>query len=201
MMKYIKLAIAAIYLAEYVMWRKPTNDAPHNTMATKDMRKSGIFYVDEDDYCGLSKDGIYFSISGKPVPQKRDRSNRNGNRYNPSKRQQQQFKECCKNLFLSHTGKQPPKFDANQALKLSLVYYLRHPKNGRPDVLNRCSQADLDNLNKFTLDAMVGLFYADDVQVTELITKKSYHPDSPHGRVVVKLEKTTLDTSFIECRK
>ncbi len=92
-------------------------------------------------------------------------------------------------------------FEANQPLKLSLEYYLRHPKNGRPNVLSRCSQADLDNLNKFTLDAMVGLFYADDVQVTELITKKSYHPNSPNGRVVVKLEKTTVETSCIERRK
>ena len=85
---------------------------------------------------------------------------------------------------------------------MTIDYYLRHPKMDNPNILNKCSQADLDNLNKFTLDTLIGVLYEDDVQeVSVIICQKSYDADSIQGIVVIKIEKTTANTKCVVSKK
>lgn len=48
-------------------------------------------------------------------------------------------------------------------------------------------RVDLDNLSKAVLDALEGIFWIDDTQVTDLFISKRYDPDNP--RVEVELWK------------
>ncbi len=102
------------------------------------------------------------------------------------------------NMFCTFTGKAPPMFERNQPLKNNIEYYLPHSKTGKPYIFNKCSQADLDNLMKFTLDALVGVFYHDDIQVCEMSCSKRYEASSPAEWVVVKLEKTSIISEFMK---
>ena len=153
----------------------------------------GRFFVVEDDCCMATEYQIL-----KPVPQWRSRSNIHGNHYNPSKRQQEQFKTCCMNMFCTFTEKAPPMFERIQPLKINIEYYLPHSKTGKRYILNKSSQSELDNLMKFTLDALVGVFYHDDIQVCETSCSKRYEASSPTGWVVVKLEKTSIISEFMK---
>ena len=119
---------------------------------------------------------INFIIKQRPKPQQRHR-NSGRFHYDPSSQDKKDFilqareyapKKPNKNvldLHLTFCYKRPKSHYRTKNKKLILKDDLPHYKIGKPD---------LDNLCKFYMDAMNGLFYVDDSQVTSLNAVKVY---------------------------
>lgn len=81
-----------------------------------------------------------------------------------------------------------PEAPTDKALSLSVIFLMPRPRSSpkkRPPILHT-KRPDLDNLVKAILDAIRGIYYRDDAQITEQYCRKMYH-DIPG--VVVKLEE------------
>ena len=66
---------------------------------------------------------------------------------------------------------QIPKAGQEDEVLISIRYAFPFPKTSRGKLIK---EADVDNLAKFTLDALSGLFYDDDGQVVGLSCHKAY---------------------------
>lgn len=134
------------------------------------------FCFDGTDPFSAGENGVDFIIRGKPLPQQRDRIGKNGARYNPSKRDQQQaFNAVCKALF-QEKGRRIPFISKGVEVSVSILYGFPSTKKQ-----NIHTKADIDNLLKFTLDALGEgrTFYHDDGQVTGASVKKCF--DEQYG--------------------
>ena len=65
-------------------------------------------------------------------------------------------------------------FDAGVPLKLEATFYRARPRRLAESVVMPVSRPDTDNLLKLLTDAMQGLIYPDDSQITSVETKKRY---------------------------
>jgi Holliday junction resolvase RusA-like endonuclease len=111
-----------------------------------------------------------FTIRGEPRSQQRNRPGRNGNQYNPSRRDQIEFMNVVRNLFQAK-GRPIPRAENGVPVFMEIVCCFPSPRRAVPNITNR---ADVDNLAKFVLDALNGPFYADDCQVVQLCVKKEF---------------------------
>ena len=112
---------------------------------------------------------VSFSVTGKPTPQYRDRQSRSGNRYNPSKDLQNHFREVVRDAHINKFGTTMEMFGREVPLHIKLQYYLP-PKSSEAIII---TEADLDNLTKFTLDALSGVVYVNDGQVCGIDCSKN----------------------------
>ncbi|OYW41811.1 hypothetical protein B7Z28_02100 [Candidatus Saccharibacteria bacterium 32-45-3] len=128
------------------------------------------------------------TVDGTPRCWKRPKSTRHGGlMFNPSAPQQAMFRAACTNEFLRAPLEGP--------LKIELLflfprehYHFDHDGQilpGAPRFYGRI--ADVDNLIKFALDAMIGAIYVDDAQVMEIKAVKRY-ADGMVGRTTVFVE-------------
>lgn len=127
---------------------------------------------------------IAFKIPGDPIPLKRHRSfiaKKLGRviQYNPSSKDQTQFKIRCK--------KWRPKEPATGPIEITLHFFVKRPKShyrtGKykselktTAPLVATSKPDLDNYIKFVLDSLQGPrgFFKDDSQVYSIMAEKLY---------------------------
>ena len=116
----------------------------------------------------------------KPLSQHRHKARRAGNKvfmYDPSSKDKAKFKLECAEFA--------PKHPLEGAISVSMAFYMPRPKShyrtGRySDILKdsaptkHISRPDLDNIIKFYLDGMTGLFWKDDAYVCTIEASKSY---------------------------
>lgn len=122
-------------------------------------------------------------VYGDPKAQKRHRSTRAGKfirQYDPSSKDKEDF--------LLIIQKERPHEPIKGAIMLEVSFYSARPKSHyktgknagllREDapVMN-AHKPDIDNLLKFIMDAMNGVFYKDDGQIVTIIVNKFYSPN------------------------
>lgn len=126
---------------------------------------------------------IKFIVRGDPKAQKRHRSGR-GYHYDPSKGDKADF------LLLAH--KHIPKQPIEGPIFVKVRYYMPIPtswpkyrkKAAENDLLPHIKTPDLDNLVKFTLDALAP-YWVDDRQVYLMDPCKYYSP-TPRTEVTIR---------------
>lgn len=123
---------------------------------------------------------ITFTHVGKPIPLQRPRFSRTGRVYNPNK--------CDQRQFAANVEQYKPQTPLSGAIRITLKYVFKRPKShfgtGRNSAILKSSaprfhttKPDVDNLVKFTLDAMNGVFFMDDKQVVDIRATKVYGED------------------------
>jgi len=119
-------------------------------------------------------------INTKPIAQQRHKARRAGNRvimYDPSSKDKDRFKK--------ESAEFAPKHPLEGAISVSMVFSMPRPKShyrgGRFSHLlkdsspsRHTSRPDLDNIIKFYLDAMTGMFWKDDAYVCTIEASKNY---------------------------
>jgi len=121
-----------------------------------------------------------FTIYGNPKPQSRPRFFKRGNFtqvYDKDKPDKENFAEVAKY--------ESPENPLDTALKVSIEFYIKRPKNhyrtgkysgelkdNAPMIHTK--KPDIDNYAKFVLDSLTGLYWVDDSQIYELILTKQY---------------------------
>jgi len=130
---------------------------------------------------------IRFRVSAVPVAQPRQRHTKTGRNYLPASHPVHAFKAACR---LAAAGAVTRPMDC--PVRLSIEFVLPRPQNriwkNKP-MEREChaKKPDLDNLCKSVLDALTGIVWRDDSQVSELVAKKliaSGH-EQPHVLVGV----------------
>ena len=119
---------------------------------------------------------IRFTTYQKPTPLKRPRFF-HGHAFDPSKKD--------KKLWLKNVMQHVPKKPFTEPLNVMLQFYFKRPKShfrtGKYSGIRKEKAPkfndkipDIDNLAKFVLDAMNGVFYKDDKQICQLHCSKNY---------------------------
>jgi len=93
----------------------------------------------------------------------------------------------------SHAMQQRPLTDRvlfPAGVRLTIAFYLPRPKkfSKRGVFVHHATKPDLDRLCRAILDALTSVAYADDKQVTELVTAKYYAPIDAPARVDIAVE-------------
>ena len=115
-----------------------------------------------------------------PVSQQRHKARRAGKRiimYDPSSKDKDRFRKECAEFA--------PKHPLEGAISVAMVFYMPRPKShyrtGRYSTILKdtapslhVSRPDLDNIIKFYLDAMTGMFWNDDACVCTIEASKTY---------------------------
>jgi len=125
-----------------------------------------------------------FTLEGIPVAQKRVRFTRNV--YKPNALEKELAQWCFKEQFKDSILKGEP-------LSVDITYYLPFPKTmskkEKEKRLNNCLRhfirPDIDNLLKFTLDAMQGIIFENDSQITEIYASK-YYSETPRTVITIR---------------
>lgn len=128
-----------------------------------------------------------FVLAGVPVPQQRPRRGK-FIFYNPNAAQKTAARWELKQQFKGHIFKK-------EAISLDITYYLPTPKtiskkekealileNFRPHI----KKPDIDNLLKFTLDAMQGIIFDNDSEIYAINAIKKY---SENPQTVITLQE------------
>ena len=129
---------------------------------------------------------VCMHVPFRPLPQKRHRYSR-GRMYDPSKTDKQIFLHLCR--------AQHPPAQLLGPVRCRLQFTFKRPKShftargmlrkGVPAL--HIYKPDVDNLAKFVLDALNGLYYKDDSQIYDLYVHKQY---GDTDQVCVELEQT-----------
>lgn len=115
---------------------------------------------------------IEMFVPGRPLPQKRPKVYRRGNfiqAVDPSKKDKEAWLKLAKTCAKMEVLDGP--------LAVTLVFHMPIPKSLKRKIelgMVHCKKPDIDNLIKFTLDALTGVLFFDDSLVAELIAKKIY---------------------------
>jgi len=133
---------------------------------------------------------IIFEVLGNPKGLKRHRTFRRGNfqgQYDPSK--------ADKNVFEVIARQHAPEKPFDCPLRVDMQFFFPRPKNHygtgknsqvlKPTAPNfHISRPDIDNCQKFVLDALNGVFWKDDSVVCESKIKKLYS-NRPRTEIVI----------------
>lgn len=133
---------------------------------------------------------ISFVVPGEPIAQPRQRHTRTGRNYIPAKHPIHAWK-------MAVAAKCPAKFPIDGEIRLRVSFYLKRPKAMKADQYRPCTKKpDLDNLQKAVCDALNGIAWNDDSQVTEIIAQKKYSSVSM-GMAVITIEE--IEQKGIAC--
>ena len=133
-----------------------------------------------------SKQAITFVVKGDPKAQKRHRSGR-GFHYDPSKSAKSDF------LLLAHQN--IPRMPITSPISFCIKYFMPIPKSwpkyrkkqAENEDLPHTNTPDIDNLIKFSLDAMAP-FWNDDRQISKITASKCYS-HTPRTEVLVMYDE------------
>ncbi len=139
------------------------------------------------------KERIEIQVVGLPHVQERHRDVQRGRyraRIDPSAESKRDFLLKVQQHAPEHPWDGPVRLEAIFAFPYVRKHYFTGKKSGllRPDApLWYClkKQHDADNLLKFVMDAIGGVFFIDDGQVAEVCLRKLYAP-RPFTRVVLE---------------
>ena len=129
----------------------------------------------------------HFEVPGNPIALKRHRMTKAGISYDPSENDKKDFLAKC----IQHK----PEIPAKGPVEVSLYFYFQRPnkhyrtgkfsgelRDDAPEL--HSSRPDLDNLIKFVVDSIQGIFFYDDKQICNINALKCYD-EKP--RIVVSL--------------
>lgn len=125
-------------------------------------------FLEPKDPVRLTASEFEFEIRIKPVPKGRPRMLRNGRVYSPA--ETRNFEDALRAKFRQIYQHEP----LMGALVVVLHFYLKRPASCPKDRRYPSVRPDLDNFCKSVLDAMNGVLFLDDGQVTDLRIKKRY---------------------------
>jgi len=140
-----------------------------------------------------------FVIYGNPFALKRHRTVRTDSgkniNYDPSSGDKTSFAWKAISKF-------KPKKPFNEPLMVKFIFYMPRPKNHygtgkNKDVLKSSApkfhtvKPDIDNLEKFLLDSLNGIYWRDDSIISTLIARKIYTEDPPKTEITIKYDSLT----------
>ena len=132
---------------------------------------------------------LYFVTAYRPRPLKRHRHTRAGHTYDPSAHDKREW------LALARPHAPPaPLAGPLRCVVTARVQRPKKPKHNYP----RSNPGDVDNIAKFHLDAMNGIFYIDDAQIVELTVTKQY---ADCNEVTIMLEPVEVPVKLPAPRK
>jgi Holliday junction resolvase RusA-like endonuclease len=121
--------------------------------------------------------------------------------FNGKGKQIKEFREQCKNQLTAQGATVFPVHPSNP-VTVDIIFYRKVPKANHSKVRTArgtkmtqwdCKKPDLDNLAKFVMDALTGVFYSDDEQVVRLSSIKQMDTQEPmEGRTTIKLSIAPL---------
>ncbi len=117
---------------------------------------------------------VKFQVPGLPVALKRPRMTRRGIVYDPSKKEKYIFSTKCLEHKPIKPWKGPIAIDIEFYFKRPVSHIRKDGKLRKNAPQQHTYKPDIDNLAKFVLDALGGLFFDDDRQITKMTTTKSY---------------------------
>lgn len=123
---------------------------------------------------------IIFDVPLEPCAKGRPRVTRHGHTYTPQKTKD------FEHDFISLSSEFAPTEPMPGPLKLTLYFHLKKPKKPKAD--KPITRPDIDNYGKSVMDAMNGIFYHDDSQITILFMYKVYLMFGVEPFISVKLE-------------
>ena len=130
---------------------------------------------------------VNFLVKLRPKPQQRHRNNGRFH-YDPSSKDKKEF-------ILIAKQEAPPK-PTNDMIELDITFCYKRPNNhyrtkNKKKILKhdvpfwKIGKPDTDNLVKFYMDAMNGIFYVDDAQIVSLHARKVYgYEDYIHIKMI-----------------
>lgn len=127
---------------------------------------------------------IAFTVKGQAVPKQRPRLTRGRQAYTPKKTRD--YEERVRIAFRSSYKGVLPAYDSGVPVRARIEIVQQIPKSWSRikqekaiagSIIPAGRNGDLDNIAKSILDALNGLVYADDCQVTMLIISKRYGPE------------------------
>lgn len=136
---------------------------------------------------------IRFVVDGTAVPKQRPRITRGRQAYTPKKTRD--YEERVRRAFRSSYRGEEPVFHSGVPVRVRIRVLQQIPKSWsnskhlraeRGEIAPTSRNGDLDNIGKSILDALNGIVYMDDCQVTTLMLSKVYGAD-PY--VVVTIEE------------
>lgn len=114
---------------------------------------------------------LKFTVPGTPVAKARPRVTRNGHTYTPAKTVEHE--QRIQAAFLREHAEQ-----TDRPLEIRICAVMPYPKSmskkARKAAVWHTKRPDADNLAKTVLDALNGLAYKDDGQVSRLVVEKVY---------------------------
>ena len=134
-------------------------------------------------------------IQGNPIPQQRHRHFKFGT-YDPCKKDKEQFLLKALKDYNYHEGFNH--LPILNAVNINIKFYMKRPKNHyrtgkfadlvkeKWQEIYHTKKPDIDNLIKFTLDALSGHngFFLDDNQIYSIYAEKIYS-DNPHTEILI----------------
>lgn len=129
---------------------------------------------------------FFLHIPLSPVPKGRPRFTKTGRVYTPAKTKEY---EKAVAAYAREKWKQQP---TTNEVFLEVVFYLHRPqrlmRNYLPEGPVPCPcKPDLDNLIKAIKDALNGILWADDGQVTKILASKYYHEKQGQPRIEIQV--------------
>ena len=115
---------------------------------------------------------VKFQIIGQPVAKGRPRVSMRGqypHAYTPKKTAQ--WEEFVRFQSLQY---KPPGLPPTCPIEMSLTFWMPRPKSLPKRVWYHVKRPDVDNLIKSVMDALEGIFYANDSQIYKLNVEKKY---------------------------
>jgi Holliday junction resolvase RusA-like endonuclease len=140
---------------------------------------------------------IAFEVPGCPVPKGRPRVTRTGHAFTPKRTRDYESKVAMiAAQQMSEKGYTEP---FNGELTVSVIAYLPKPKKPKEKLnaplIRSPSNGDVDNYSKAALDAIEGIVFENDSQITALTVKKRYDKTP---RLLVSVEESQTRE---ECRE
>lgn len=142
---------------------------------------------------------ILLTVWGDPIPWKRPGLNKStGAVYDQQAKEKERYRWQIASQASEHSLKGP--------LEIMVVFYLDVPKKlsrikkqqMMSGLIHHMTKPDVDNLQKFILDCMTGIIYADDAQVWSITAVKCYS-NSPRTTISVRPINSSERTADNDC--
>lgn len=140
----------------------------------------------------------YFSMRGVPVGKGRARVTRTGHAYTPQKTRD--YESAVKLAYMEAVKDKPYEKGVPLILSLGCAYPIPKNDSRKKRAEKLCGttkptvKPDLSNVLKAVEDALNGIAYADDAQITELHVTK-YYSEFPGIEVLIEVDDHDKDSS------
>ena len=109
---------------------------------------------------------IKFTVHREPEAQQRHRRGRGKSHYDPS--------AAGKGAFLAMAFENRPLIPPDFAIEVKLLFIMPRPQGKYHAAAPHIDEPDIDNLVKFVLDALNGIFWKDDKFISKITASKMY---------------------------